>query len=197
MNNVSLYGYHVTDTDNCEDILNNGFIYEHNPKHYLGQGIYFFSELNIAKLNTKNNNINYGKTTNKSIIKCHIVVPYQNFLNLDDPMHNTAFRKFWNKVFQELKENNIQLLFEEEKDFSRNKNLYYKCYMLDLYVKSHDYKVTIKTIPLDSPSYGESISTVKFSGLPYIEKYICVVDDSCIKSKEVVYSNNREDVLFI
>jgi len=133
MGTITLYGYHVTDTKNCENILNNDFTYEENLKHYLGQGAYFFSELNTAKLNMSNNNISYGVTKSKSILKCCIITCANNFLDLDNSLNNTKFRIFWNMTYNQLKANNIQLVFEDEKDFTANKHLYYKCYMIDLY----------------------------------------------------------------
>lgn len=197
MGNIVIDGYHITDTALCEDIICNGFTYDYNPKHYLGQGIYFYNDFEIAKLNMQNGKISYGSTNSKTILHCIISAPQKQVLNLDNPFHNTKFRKFWNRIVKDIEDNKIQLIFKSEKDFSRNEYLYYKCYALDLYKKENDYNVVIKTFSIDSPTYGESIYNLKFSGIPYLERYICVSQNNYIKHKKSVYSIETEEVLFV
>ena len=45
---MKIIGYHNTESDNVEDIITNGFKYRKNEKHWLGQGIYFFDNLDMA-----------------------------------------------------------------------------------------------------------------------------------------------------
>ena len=48
---MKIEGYHNTERSNVEDILKNGFQPKFNEKHWLGQGIYFFSDVDIASSN--------------------------------------------------------------------------------------------------------------------------------------------------
>ena len=45
---MKLEGYHNTEAANIEDIFQNGFIRTPNNKHWLGQGIYFFADVDVA-----------------------------------------------------------------------------------------------------------------------------------------------------
>lgn len=197
MNNIVLDGYHITDAALCENIIRNGFTYNSNPKHYLGQGIYFYNDFDIAKLNVQSKKINYGSTNKKAILHCTISTLLKQFLDLDSPSQNTKFRKFWNEFLEYIEKNNIQLTFQNKKDFLKNKHLYYKCYVLDLYKKVNNYNVVVKTFSIDTPSYGESIYNLNFSGLPYLEKYICVSKSQLIHNTEVVHFIEAEEDLFI
>lgn len=197
MNNIVLDGYHITDAALCENIIRNGFTYNFNPKHYLGQGIYFYNDFDIAKLNVQNEKINYGCTSKKTILHCTISTLLKQFLDLDIPSQNTKFRKFWNELLEYIEKNNIQVTFQNEKDFLKNKYLYYKCYVLDLYKRENNYNVVVKTFSIDTPSYGESIYNLKFSGLPYLEKYICVSESQLIHNTEIVHFIEAEEDLFI
>ncbi|MBR3809179.1 MAG: hypothetical protein IKK46_02615, partial [Clostridia bacterium] len=45
---------HGTDASVVNDILKNGFIYKPNDEHWLGDGIYFFLDENLAEWWTTN-----------------------------------------------------------------------------------------------------------------------------------------------
>lgn len=52
--------YHATDKSNVDNILNNGFTYKPNPKHWLGNGAYFFIDYGLAFLWCEDHSSSYG-----------------------------------------------------------------------------------------------------------------------------------------
>lgn len=197
MNNITLNGYHITDSENSEDIIQNGFTYKESPKHYLGQGVYFYSNLETAKLNINNSQISYGITLNKDVIHCCIDVCENQYLDLDNVVQNNKFREFYNQIIKESGIEKIEIGFKSELDFSKNKHLYYKCFMLDLYKEENNYKVVSKTFSNDNPTYGVKVLNLEYLRLPFLEKYLCVTDNDCITHKEIVYSKTIEEVEYI
>lgn len=60
--------YHATDESNVKDILENGFIYHSNPRHWLGNGAYFFIDPGLAFLWCVENSSSYGEIKNGVVL---------------------------------------------------------------------------------------------------------------------------------
>lgn len=74
--------YHVTDTENLEKIINGSFEYHKNDIHWLGQGVYFFLDISLAKDWATKNVGGYGKIISPAYIKCVVNVDKKYLLDL-------------------------------------------------------------------------------------------------------------------
>lgn len=74
--------YHVTDKANTEKIIRDRFIYKPNDKHWLGDGIYFFIDKDLAKKWAEQDIKGYGDIENPSYIKCIIEISSEKVLDL-------------------------------------------------------------------------------------------------------------------
>jgi hypothetical protein len=185
---IKINGFHNTEKINAIDIIKNNFIPEHRRTHYLGQGTYFFDDLELAM---ENKNM-LSDSDNMVIISTEIEVPYIHYLNLDNRINQTKFRIYCNEVNAILGKEGLELLYKPNEgddkkiDKKIDKIIIFRCYCLDLYKTENNYYVITKTFAKDNPSYGVKINNFDFFGFPYLEKYICVSDNSFIKSKRIV-----------
>lgn len=177
---MKIIGYHNTESDNVDDIIANGFKPKKNEKHWLGQGIYFFDDSEIAFRNID------MLTHEKDIktIAAEIDVEDNQFLNLDKPQKLNEFRSYFNQLYQDMKREGLQLVVKgkAEKDVL----LTYRCFILDLYKKEKGYHVVTKTFPKDNPPYAETVVDLKYFGLPFLETYICVSGNEYITNMNVM-----------
>lgn len=178
---MKIIGYHNTESDNVKDIITNGFKYRKNEKHWLGQGIYFFDNLDMAFRNI--DMLDHEKDI-KTIV-AEINVTDSEFLNLDEVKNLNEFRKFCSQLYQKMEKEGIELVIK-----GKSKNvalLTYRCFFLDLFKEEKGYKVVSKTFAKDNPQYAEKvIGFEKYFGLPFLETYICVSGNEYIINKEVI-----------
>lgn len=177
---MKLKGYHNTDASNVESILKNGFLFKFNDEHWLGQGIYFFTDDKTA---IDNIHMLEQSDTIKTIA-VEIEVEEASYLDLDVNYNLNLFRKYCNekvRVFEELG----KVFFTEETD-KRKAMRKYKCFFMDLYKRENGYAVVSKTFAKENPPYAEPINHIPYLGLPFLEKYICVSDNEYIVKKNLL-----------
>lgn len=177
---MKIEGYHNTERSNVEDILKNGFQPKFNEKHWLGQGIYFFSDVDIASSNI-------DMLTHKEEIKTiavEIDVVEDEFLDLDIPQALNDFRRYCNNMILSYKKQGKEL-FAPGVD-KRSAILKYRCFFLDLYKQQNNYGVVAKTFPKDAPPYAEKIEGLPYLGYPFYERYLCVKGNEYIIKKNLV-----------
>lgn len=76
---MKLEGYHNTEEKNVEHILRDGFVSKTSDEHWLGQGIYFFADIDLAI-----DNIDMLKHESEvKTIAVEIQVDESEFLDLD------------------------------------------------------------------------------------------------------------------
>ena len=71
---TSYTAYHATDRKNIGSIVANGFTYNKYEYHWLGNGVYFFLDKQLAIKWGKNHSAQYGVIDDCSIIKVLIEV---------------------------------------------------------------------------------------------------------------------------
>lgn len=176
---TTIVGYHGAALSNKNNILENGFESNERSDHWLGQGIYFYDDEDLAKwwAETK-----YLKKYNTSIcvIKAEIQAELSQVLNLDKP-------KGIDYLFAKIK---ILTKSKTKVEISDNPitNL---CFVLD-YIKIEFGIAIVKlTFFKDKTSYG-SVNIEEFEknnfplplSVTYKEIQICVSDNTFIKRKE-------------
>lgn len=78
-----MMAYHGTDYDVANKIVTNGFLFNRNPKHWLGNGIYLYQDFSLAEWWTTRPTNKFGKKINNpAIISCDIDIAERKILNL-------------------------------------------------------------------------------------------------------------------
>lgn len=184
---LELNGFHNTEEINASEIINNGFIPKYNRKHWLGQGTYFFEDLELA-IDNKNM---LNNSENMVIINVKIEVPSKHYLDLDNKKNHSQFRSYCNEISKILGEEGWEILYNPDENSekiieNKDKKIIFRCYCLDLYKIENNYHVITKTFSKDNPPYGVKVNNFEYFAFPYLEKYICVSNNSYIKNKRII-----------
>ncbi|MGN9160305.1 hypothetical protein [Clostridium sulfidigenes] len=182
-------GYHGTFESVVKDIIDSGFKTKIRKDHWLGQGIYLYTDFALSKwwIQTKIEKLllNEEPAVIEVVCKDNIKV-----LNLDNFEGMNFFYSSFEKVFEELKTLNVTVKLKN--DSSRESKIKNLCFALDLIKKKYDIGVVIYTFTKTNPSYGE-FDSKKFEseyfpfGLSYKETQVCISNNKCIGSKKCVY----------
>lgn len=188
-------GYHGTYLKHKKSIEENGLdptLCNYRSDHWLGQGVYFFSDYKMANwwassLSERNNHC--GALIFESVIEASD----NTVLDLDD---NTQLDYFLTYIMQQL-ENIEKECNGEIPIFDKNN---FRAIFFDYYKQHNGISVIIGTFQKDyagyteKRSYDERIKQRKILnaiGLKFKERQFCVSDKNCIKSMTLVY--NEED----
>lgn len=177
---MNLEGYHNTEVSKVESIFQQGFIYNHSDEHWLGQGIYFFADIDTAVANIDMLAHEHEIKT----IAVEIDVEDTAFLDLDIRENLNSFRKYCREKAQALKEEGKEFVVKESD--KRKAMLKYRCFFMDWFKLERGYAVIAKTFPKDNPPYAEPVEGIKYFGLAFLEKYICVNSNEYIVKKNLV-----------
>jgi hypothetical protein len=187
MSKISIIGYHGTEIRNVDKILRSEFVSIERPDHWLGQGIYFYEDLSLAKWWAEKK---FKRVYSQAaVVQVEILVDDSNLLNLDS---KDGMDKFFREIKKILHKSTISFKFEDDR---RTENF---CFALDLLKGELGISVIIRSFLRHSPSYGEQNINVfekDFFNLPhdfaYLEKQICVSINENIKSKQCIYPPRR------
>ena len=177
---MKIEGYHNTKSENITSILQNGFKCRYNDKHWLGQGIYFFADYDIAILNL--NMLEQNETIKTICVE--IDVPDDQFIDFDIVENLNQLRIYCNEKENELQTLGKKILFKDTDPREARQKL--KCFFLDLFKKEKGYAVVSKTFSKEDPPYGVKVKSIKYFGMPYLEKYICVANNEYIVKKNLI-----------
>jgi len=192
MQTVKVEAFHGTAFKNVDEILKNGFKSNYRPDHWLGQGIYFYSDYDLAfwwtktKFKSKNGT---GCAIIHSALEC-----YENtWLDLDTVNGVEYFQREVEEILS-VTSHLTSLKFKTSKgqdDETRIKNF---CFALDLLKKFRDIQLIAMTFKKNSPSYADrNIYRFEqlFFTLPldfvYQERQICSTSNVPIVSKIKVF----------
>lgn len=151
-----------------KNILEEGFKFHKRDDHWLGNGIYFFSEKTWA-INWVNKS-KYGF----AILKAEISCEDKEYFDLDLPKNQHKLVEYIREIDTELKKQNKAVVFKEnEKDKQR-------CFYLDIIKEKYDYKILKHTFLLKNANkitsdMGFCVTQVQF----------CVTDKKNIKIYEI------------
>ncbi len=185
----TVIGYHGTFESAVEDIISSGFEAKVREDHWLGQGIYLYTNFALSKwwVQTKIERLLLNEEEAVIEVKCKRNI---KVLDLDDFGGLNFFYNAFSEVFEQLKQLNITVTLKKgSSSKDKVKNL---CFALDLIKREYDIDAVINTFLKENPSYGE-FNTKEFEkeyfpfGLSYKETQICISNNDCIDTKKCVY----------
>lgn len=173
-NQFEIEGYHGTFKDNVHKIIEEGYTFSRRENHWLGQGIYFYEDIELAKwFITRKYNKKYRKQI--SVIKSILNTASDKVLDLDTN-DGVDF------VYKALKE----LINEIKIEFNIDDETTNRCIILDIIKEYYSIDIIKMTFKTNNQSYGGA--NIKFFeenyfpvGIYYSETQICATDNKCIK----------------
>jgi hypothetical protein len=178
-------GYHGTDQKYVTNIIDNGFICKTNDEHWLGNGIYLFTDISLSKWWTSNPSKNFGSNIdNPAIIKCLIEVDSDEVLDLRKLSDYERFVDVYREEF-------IDQFFTVHIEIDGDKEKFAKrirCAYCDYLKRRFNLKMLIGNFykpeqPYLPRQYGELFE--KFD-IKYIETQICIFNQDIIVNKAKV-----------
>lgn len=178
--NCKIKGYHATDKKYLDSILEDEFKYNQNDEHWLGNGIYFFEELELAKWWARNPTNKFGiNIENSAIIEVVIIEEESKIVDLRKLEHYNFVQTAY-QTFIKISTSCGKIV----KGKTSTDKL--RCAFFDWFKNAFDINVTIATFVKYNPEYVEHCgdNSLKEIHLPYNEVQICVYDNSCINEKK-------------
>ena len=180
--------YHGTDYDIAELIVSGGFKYNKNDEHWLGNGIYFYSDLSLAKWWTKKPSNKFGADIKKpAIIKCILSIDEDNIMDLSKLEDYLIFSQIYKDEFLP-KVYDGDIIIPKYKGTGRFDSKKLRCSYCDTIKDQYDLKALVGTFniphqPYLPKEYGEGF---KYFSINYIETQICVFDADVIIDKQII-----------
>ena len=171
---MNITGYHATDHDNALKILKDGFTYKPSKVHWIGNGVYFFIDYDLAVWWAGNPTSQFGTTiASPCILKADICVD-DDFLDLRKlDIYNTTVKLYYT----------IKPVLEkvvEPGDKAYDKII--RCAFFDTLRDQYNIKGIIAQFVFNRSQFlTNGVFPPRFY-MPYIENQICVFDTSAIKN---------------
>lgn len=177
MKDVNFNAYHATDQKCLDGILKEGFIYKPNKDHWLGNGVYFFIEYELALWWSSTKHKKYGEKIKKPII-------IEANLNCNnDCVVDFRLVKDYNWLSQRYDEFYKEILDNGCNEITDNQ---LRCLFFDWLKTEYDIKIVIGGFYKNHKSkYLHYILPDSFC-LPFIEYQVCVYDNSVLSIKNVL-----------
>ncbi len=183
MNLVEYIGYHGTTSINKDNILTNGFTYNHRDDHWLGQGIYFLTEEYLAKqwaiqkaLNTDNE---------KPIVIVSLIQAEQ-----DKILDLTKIHQYLMFVQFSMEFNAALKTYYPDKDIILCKKHYLGCLVCDAYKEKYDIEIIVSSFPKSISKYFntpyDNKNIMELIEIPYGEVQICVSSNKNIMMTDII-----------
>lgn len=174
-----IIAYHGTDEQYVNDIINNGFKYHQNEKHWLGNGIYFYLDYALAEWWATSPTSNFGNQIKKpTVIKAKIISNPINTIDtriLDDYMYLLElYDEFFNELCQ--KGTVVNSISKEQ----------LRCMFFD-WVHSQFEGIEIFIAGFEKNKKHNNANDLKYQfKIPYVEYQMCVFDNDLITERERV-----------
>jgi len=197
---ITMQGFHGTCSKHFKSIKEYGLDpkkVKYREDHWLGQGVYFFDDLEIAEWwaidqSEKSYNIN----TYPIVYSAQIIADKHRILNLDNKIELDSFLDFIVQTSDDIK----VAYTEKVPEFTEES---FRAVYFDYYKRQNDIAVIIYTFSKPLVKYAkmrnhnETKLIKKFSNIlkiDYHEKQICVSDKICIEDIKIEY-NGKEEVI--
>ncbi len=175
--------YHGTDLSVADDIKRNGFHCKSNNEHWLGDGIYLYTDRSLAEWWTTNPTKKHGvDVKNPIIIECHIEAEEDKVLNLCTLQGYKRYIEKYNSFFGKWA---YQSKPQEEVNFEQ-----LRCAFFNLILLSNDIHMIIAPFVLPDRPYMPQYFNDQYANkmhIMYSEVQICVFESKqdIIKNKIV------------
>lgn len=172
--------FHGTDMELAKKIQSEGFSIKPSKEHWLGNGIYFYSDYSLAKWWTTNPTNKFGTMVKEpAILKCSITkhdLKVLNLLKLEDyKLFCEDFEKyFWPKYIE-----------AHPKEIPNYKQI--RCAYCDVLKAMYDLDVIIGNFNILEQPYMPQIQnkTLETLNLRYTEIQVCVFDKNIVSIDEI------------
>ena len=174
--------YHGTDLSNAKRIVSTDFIYKHSETHWLGNGVYFYIDLSLAKWWTSNPSKVYGvKVTTPAIVKVVIEIP--NDVGFLDLRKLSDYKEFSDIFFNEY----LPLLRLGAFSINSANRRRIRCSFCDYLKAQYSLKAIIGNFSLPNQPYLTDYKSLASQlELYYIETQLCLFDTGYIIKKELI-----------
>lgn len=178
--------YHATDRACAVDIIQNRFLIKANMEHWLGDGIYFFTDKCLADWWLKNPSGKYGvKITNPVIVKTTIDIPKEQVLDLRNLDEYTETINDLKKYFGRMFAVNVSDLSRVPINWKQ-----LQCAFFNYYKEYKHKTLIIGSFDSEEQPYrnGNNGNVLDFSDLQYVETQVCLQESAqnYINSKEIL-----------
>lgn len=196
MATFDITAFHATDLEAARNIKKNGFIIKHNPKHWLGNGVYFYLDESLAKWWLTKPSQSFGtEINNPAIINSSITLDESKILDLRKLDDYKVFVERFNKEFYpDIKSGKVSSSLNSENKTDVDFELI-RCAYCNYLKISYEYMAIIGTFEHISQPYLPKINGDCFKkfGIRYIETQLCIFDRSCIIRNEIDKDYDKEE----
>ncbi len=164
--------YHGTDAACADAICSGGFIYKPNNNHWLGNGVYFYTDLDLAKWWTTNPSSQFGtRVKNPAVIVFDIDISPDSILDLRTLSGYRKCISLYSK-YESIAFKNIE--FEE---ISKKKQI--RCSFFDFAFEYSKLSCVIGNFYLGNNAYLSCVpqnilDELRRFNLPFIETQVCI-----------------------
>ena len=178
--------YHATDRSRIANIIANNFSFRSSPEHWLGDGVYFFLDPDLAILwGKKTPTQKFGAIDEYRIIEAIIQTDSDHVCDMRNlRTYNLVVRKFeefWNFLSSQNKKLVLPDSVSEDSPIAYR---YIRCAFFNWLAKDGDYKCTIAPFSERSiANKGPADYPFPNFKIPYPEIQLCVYDPSIITDR--------------
>lgn len=184
MGTIKMTVYHGTDQSVAQDILRKGFQCKENKEHWLGEGIYFYTDKSLAEWWTTNPTTKHGMEIKKpAIIECTIEVDDDKVLDLRSLKGYEKYVDLYNSFFRQWAFHSKP---NEEVKFKQ-----LRCAFFNYLLLMFDVEMIIAPFVLPDQPYMPQYFNEQYANnmhILYTEIQVCVAEEKqhIIKNKNVI-----------
>ncbi len=189
MGTINTYtAYHATDQNNVASIICDDFKFNKKDIHWLGNGVYFFIDKQLAIKWGGNHSAQYGTINNCAIIEAFIEVDDEHLCDMRMLDTYCYVKNWFEKYMEVVSTSQIKIKGVSQRTYHQR----IRCAFFDWLVKELDLKCIIayfserkSTLPTKADKEDNEGLFAQFK-MPYIEVQLCVFDTDCISKKELI-----------
>lgn len=189
---IELEVYHGTDYDVAKIIISNGFKFKENNEHWLGNGIYFYNDISLARWWTEKPTNKFGTDIKvPGILRCILTIDKEKILDLRRLDHYIWFSDRYKEFYESVINSEIVIEKDEKSNEFKTKQL--RCAFCDFLKNKFTIDALVGTFDLPEQPYLPCEYGTGFNkfALHYIETQICVFNPGIITNKQMAELQNK------
>ena len=190
MGKLEIICYHATDSEFASKIVNDKFVCRYNASHWLGNGIYFYQDVALAKWWTTNPSKQFGCTINNpALVKCKISIDSNRVLDIRTlegyNKYIEEFNNFFDIAYKYRPKGNKKINFKK-----------FRCIFFDYLFEQNKYDLLIAPFSANNQPYLSRSGNKTFRENMHIiftEEQICLSEQhqELILDKSVIILERR------